>query len=541
MERWAFVRAWNQYGRPRSRRKLLFLLAAAGAALFVLFTGMAAASLISGVRARVVDGGQSYSVRTERRDVDAILKKAEGLGLAPLGALDEALADWNTDTITLRRGVDLYLRQAGETTQLTAYKGDTVGEALAANGVSVEAGDRISPSPETVIGAALTVEVSRLCTVRVTANGKTQTLEMLGGSVADALKEAGVKLAKDECCNYSLDQPLTDGMELEVLRAVRIRVTTKSGTKEYAVSAATVEDALEQCGVGLGEQDRLNVRRTARPVEGMEITVTRVRVKEETETEELDYKTKTTYSKDLKRGEKNTLTAGLKGEKTYTYRAVYVEEKLESRKLVSEEVTREPIDRIIVQGTGSASTGGGGTGSAGSVGKLPQLEFDADAEVIGSSGDSSLTSHRFGNNSSSGSAGSGSGAGGSGAGSSGGRPNFDFSFGEGVGTFTDAWGQEVPYAKKMEGECTAYCIPGGTTSVGLTAERGIIAVDPDVIPYGTRMYVASPDGSVVYGYGVAGDTGGACLAGDIVADLCYDTLEECSIIGRRDMVIYLLP
>ena len=522
------MRAWNQYGRPRNRQKLMILLIAAGAALFLLFTAMAAASLAAGVRARVVDGGQSYSVRTGRRDVDAILKKAEGLGLAPLGALDEALADWNTSTITLRRGVDLYLRQAGETTQLTAYKGDTIGEALAANGVSVEAGDQIAPSPETVIGAALTVEISRLNTVRLTANGKTQTLEILGGDVSEALKEAGVKLAKDECCNYSLDQPLTDGMEIEVLRAVRIQVTTKSGTKEYPVSAATVEDALEQCGVGLGEHDRLNVRRTARPVEGMEITVTRVRVKEETETEALDYGTKTTYSKDLKRGEKNTLTAGLKGEKTYTYQAVYVEEKLESRKLVSEEVTREPVDEIIVQGTGSGAAG---------AGKLPQLDFDADAEVIGDKGDSSLTSHRFGGNSS----GSGGGSSGSGGGSSGGKPNFDFSFDEGVGTFTDAWGQEVSYAKIMEGTCTAYCIPGGTTSVGLTAERGVIAVDPDVIPYGTRMYVTSPDGSVVYGYGVAGDTGGACMAGDIIADLCYDTLEGCSIIGRREMVLYLLP
>ena len=72
------------------------------------------------------------------------------------------------------------------------------------------------------------------------------------------------------------------------------------------------------------------------------------------------------------------------------------------------------------------------------------------------------------------------------------------------------------------------------------AVRGVVAVDPEIIPYGTKMYVASPDGKIVYGYGVAGDTGGACMAGDIIADLCYDTLEECSIIGRRQMVLYIL-
>lgn len=45
---------------------------------------------------------------------------------------------------------------------------------------------------------------------------------------------------------------------------------------------------------------------------------------------------------------------------------------------------------------------------------------------------------------------------------------------------------------------------------------------------------------VVYGYGIAGDTGGACMAGTIIADLCYNTIEECSIIGRRTMNVYIL-
>ena len=108
------------------------------------------------------------------------------------------------------------------------------------------------------------------------------------------------------------------------------------------------------------------------------------------------------------------------------------------------------------------------------------------------------------------------------------------------GILTDPWGNEYSFTKTITGTCTAYCIPNGTTSIGMKAERGVIAVDPDIIPYGTRMYVASPDGKIVYGYGVAGDTGGACMDGDIIADLCYDTLEECSIIGRREMVLYIL-
>ena len=110
----------------------------------------------------------------------------------------------------------------------------------------------------------------------------------------------------------------------------------------------------------------------------------------------------------------------------------------------------------------------------------------------------------------------------------------------GSGTFVDLYGNTVSYSSVMSGTCTAYSVPGGTTSLGWDAVYGVIAVNPNIIPYGTKMYVTSPDGSVVYGYGVAGDTGGACMAGDIIADLCYNTIEECSQIGRREMVIYIL-
>ena len=36
---------------------------------------------------------------------------------------------------------------------------------------------------------------------------------------------------------------------------------------------------------------------------------------------------------------------------------------------------------------------------------------------------------------------------------------------------------------------------------------GVIAVDPTVIPYGTKMYIESADGKYIYGYAIAGDCG----------------------------------
>ena len=72
-----------------------------------------------------------------------------------------------------------------------------------------------------------------------------------------------------------------------------------------------------------------------------------------------------------------------------------------------------------------------------------------------------------------------------------------------------------------------------TTSLGVRAGRGVVAVDPSVIPYGTRMWVEG------YGWGVAADCGGDIKGNRI--DLCYDTVQEALAFGRRDVRARLLP
>ncbi len=105
-------------------------------------------------------------------------------------------------------------------------------------------------------------------------------------------------------------------------------------------------------------------------------------------------------------------------------------------------------------------------------------------------------------------------------------------------------GTNLPYTEAALFEATAYTcntweyIGEGITFTGTQARVGAIAVDPRVIPLGTRMYIASADGEYVYGYCVAEDTGGV-IKGNIV-DLYYDTHDECIQFGRRNVVIYFL-
>ncbi len=102
------------------------------------------------------------------------------------------------------------------------------------------------------------------------------------------------------------------------------------------------------------------------------------------------------------------------------------------------------------------------------------------------------------------------------------------------------------YSRVLNVTCTAYepynCGGDGRgiTASGLKAQFGVVAVDPRVIPLGTKLYIESPDGgkSWTYGYCIAADTGGAIKGNKI--DLCYNTVGECIQFGRRSATVYVL-
>ncbi|MGZ4403887.1 MAG: 3D domain-containing protein [Gaiellaceae bacterium] len=77
---------------------------------------------------------------------------------------------------------------------------------------------------------------------------------------------------------------------------------------------------------------------------------------------------------------------------------------------------------------------------------------------------------------------------------------------------------------------TGYSMPG-RTATGLPVGPGIVAVDPAVIPLGTRLSIPG------YGEGVAADTGGAVQG--LTIDLWFPTLAEALAWGRRTVTITL--
>lgn len=116
--------------------------------------------------------------------------------------------------------------------------------------------------------------------------------------------------------------------------------------------------------------------------------------------------------------------------------------------------------------------------------------------------------------------------------------------------FKNSRGELVRYSKTLKMKATAYTSsfvdtgknpgePGfGICYTGIKAREGVIAVDPKVIPLGTKVYVEVPGSAPDYGFAIAADIGSA-IKGNLI-DLYYDSMSQVKQWGRRNVVVYFL-
>lgn len=98
-----------------------------------------------------------------------------------------------------------------------------------------------------------------------------------------------------------------------------------------------------------------------------------------------------------------------------------------------------------------------------------------------------------------------------------------------LGVEGSAFGQpQAPQAYRLKVDAVAYSLPG-STALGVPVQRGVVAVDPKLIPLGTRLHVPG------YGRGLAADVGYA-IRGRII-DLWFPTTAKARQWGRRTVTI----
>ena len=311
----------------------------------------------------------------------------------------------------------------------------------------------------------------------------TMTVTTHAGDVADALKEQGIEVGTTDKLNKSADTELADNEEIVVRRGKEIKVVTPSSEETVVVTSADTHEALREAGYEADVEDEINLD-GANIAESETVELKTVTVEYETVEEEIPFET--VYEEDPESyvGEETVAAEGVPGTKVLTYKVNRYEDGTEkSRTLESEVVSAEPVNEVILQGTKEKPA--------------PTAAPTAKTAAVTST-----------------------------ATESGGTIN------------------GYRYTKKITMNGTAYTGSpsqnGGSalTAMGTPAVYGVVAVDPSVIPLGSKVFVVSADGKYVYGVARAEDTGGAIKGNKI--DLCFNSNSEAIQFCRRDCIVYVL-
>lgn len=259
-----------------------------------------------------------------------------------LGLVAGTLA-WVTMDKSVRLSVD------GEPRGLRTYA-STVAGALDDAGLTVGDHDTLAPSKDTEIGDGAEIVLRRGRLLRLTVDGEPRQFWTTATTVDEALaqvgyRENGMWVSADRSSRLPLE-----GYDLALRMPKTVTILADGRTRKLTTTAETVGATLDGAGVTVDGDDKVSQLASAAVVDGMKITVTRVRTVRQTVRTEVRYKTVERTDPDAEAGSRTVKTKGRSGLQEVTYVATYVDGRLTSRKVAATRVVTEPVDEVVVVG-----------------------------------------------------------------------------------------------------------------------------------------------------------------------------------------------
>lgn len=356
------------------------------------------------------------------------------------------------------------------------------------------------------VGALLSQTVFAQTSYIITDGDRVTVHRSYSSDPYEVLTEAGIELEEED----TYETGYADGMnQITVRRMQMVTVINRGAQSVIGTYGETTGSLLARMGITPGTGDTLSCSSETQTYDGMtvELVHTETRIEEEDTT--VPYPVNYYEDPDLEPDAEIVLVAGQNGLTHVKSEVTYCNGKEVSRVIVQETVKTKPVTQLVIRGVDRTI-----------------MEQPADPEPAEQAAPAA-------------SSGTASGSSSSGSSSSGGS-RYDGSAETSGNVIMTSSGESYTYVDVMTCSATAYTCEGyvGHTYSGTLARVGAIAVDPTVIPLGTKMYVVSNDGQYVYGYCVAEDIGGGIKGNKI--DLYFDTYAECWDFGVRMCTVYIL-
>ncbi|WP_343287511.1 ubiquitin-like domain-containing protein [Bacillus sp. CGMCC 1.16541] len=347
----------------------------------------------------------------------------------------------------------------------------TVGDLLRREDIELSKRDYLSHSLSAPVTENMNVVWKPAKSVQLVVDEQKQHIWTTADTVNEVLKEQEMELSKHDQIQPSLDTAIKQDLAIEIDKAFQVTLNEGENQQQVWSTSTTVADFLEQQEINLNDPDRVDPSLSSQVTPGSVVNVIRVKKVTDVVEEPVDYATVTKNDPNLEKGKEKIIQEGQKGRVTKHYEVTLENGKETSRKLVKTEEQKESKDKVLAVGSKV-------------VKPVTQTAAKVDTQVSRSNGGS--VSKEFTVNS-------------------------------------------TAY--------TAYCNGcSGKTRTGFDLRANpnakVIAVDPNVIPLGSKVYVEG------YGYAVAADTGGAIKGHKI--DVFFPDKSKAYRWGRRTVKIKVL-
>lgn len=170
-------------------------------------------------------------------------------------------------------------------------------------------------------------------------------------SVDEMLDKLGIELYDEDRVTAFPDPALGIGSKIEIVRANPVVVNDAGNIETYRTWAQKVGDFIDESGVELGTQDEVSVAMDDKIEKGMEIEITRVAVSEFVEYEDIDYDVIKKDDPTMEKGVTQIEQYPEYGVRELTYEVRRENGEEISRELIGSEITKEPVDKVVLVGT----------------------------------------------------------------------------------------------------------------------------------------------------------------------------------------------
>lgn len=182
-------------------------------------------------------------------------------------------------------------------------------------------------------------------------------------TIKSLLEEQKIEIGENDYIFPSEETKIYSGSRITIWRGKKVLIQADGNKVNAVTQLKTVEDALDENNVNLGEDDITAPPRLSMIENGAQIKVTRVKIEEQIVKKDIPFEIKSTEDDKLSWRTKKISQPGQKGIREIKYKVVSHNGKEISRKILEEHITKEPVEEISVQGTymklGKANKGQG--------------------------------------------------------------------------------------------------------------------------------------------------------------------------------------